>query len=91
MGEEEKLKKIKKQKSFVTEFGDQGTPRHHFQSFVSSDFTRWCTMDFRHPFYEASYILFIFTLSVNVKYANNTNLAQMLPGKSLATSTLPFK
>lgn len=28
-------------------------------------------MDFRYPFYEASYILFIFTLSVNVKYANN--------------------
>lgn len=72
MGEEEKLKKLKKkQKSCVTEFGDQGTPRHHFQSFVSSDFTRWCTMDFRYPFYEASYILFIFTLSVNVKYANN--------------------
>lgn len=66
MGEE------KKRKSCVTEFGDQGTLRHHFQSFVSSDFTRWYTMGFRYPFYyEASYILFIFTLSVNVKYANN--------------------
>lgn len=53
----------------VAVFGDQETLRH--QSFVSSDFTRWCTMGFRYPFYEASYILFIFTLSVNVKYANN--------------------
>lgn len=58
-------------KSCVAEFGDQGTLRRHFQSFFSSGFTRWCTMGFRYPFYEASYILFIFTLSVNVKYANN--------------------
>lgn len=46
-----------------------------------------------YPFYEASYILFIFTLSVNVKYANNRIhkfRSVVSRGKSLATVNFAF-
>lgn len=72
MGEEEKLKKNKKKTKKLCDWiwgpRDTETP---FSVFCLQRFYTLVHKDFRYPFYEASYILFIFTLSVNVKYANN--------------------